>query len=308
MTRKLLTGALVALTALAAACTPPTAGDMARTAPMPEPEVTTQVTGQTVWDMFPGQGRQGPWNAFAAAKFDQPRGGRPTTIAELRADLVRSNPEVFRSHLARTQFVRAMMAVHPEINSAADIVATLEDPTRHRVVACDARIETLAYNGQGSVKRIARAAVPGEQCVELKVGDQWVAAFSLGCLNPLNARIIRVVEDFCPVTWKVPAGSASADGRSVIVFVPAEAINCLPPASECDWECVQWMRGNRGEPDNPRIAAALKRMVNGGGSAFRLQRGVTEIRLPKAALSDAEYAAWCDRRIHGNQEAYFMSF
>lgn len=289
------------------ACAPTvrTAEQMAQGIPFPTPEISAALTGQMLWDLFPATTGTGPWHAFAAAKYDQPRGGTPATVVQVVKDLKRSNPKVFRSHIARTQFIRAMIALHPEVSNINSLIAVLSDPSKFRIVACEGKVETLAYNGQGGFKRIVRDCVAGEQKVEFNVAGTWVKGFILGCLNPENAPVFKVVEDMCPVTWKVPTGSAP-DGRNTIVFVPAEAIHCLPPASECDDECVDWMKGYRGSPDNPRIEAALGRMVNGGGSAFRLMTGVTEIRLPAAARTSSEYAAWCDRRKHGSQEAFFI--
>lgn len=245
--------------------------------------------------------RGGPWHGYAAHPHYLVLGGKQPTLPEVARDLRQATTTLFKSAFARTQFVRAMAMLRPDINDAVSLAAVLENPNQSRITPCVGTVTMIAYNGQGSLKRHPRACVAGENLVELLIGGRWVAAFSLGCLNPIDAPIARIVTDPCPVRWEVPTRSSPADGRSVIVFVPAEAIKCLPPTAVCDVDCEDWMRGLRGRPSDPRIAAALRQMIQTGGGAYRLPAEATEVRLP-ADVS----AVWCDKRIHHSQEAYFM--
>lgn len=245
--------------------------------------------------------------SFASARHDLPRGGTQATVQQVAGDLVSPGmPRVFDSHIARTMFVHAMMMIVPGVDSAADMAAILSDPTKHRLVDCVGKIDTFGYDPKtGTFGHHHRDCIPGEKLVEVKVYGQWIRAFSLGCLNPLNGEILRRLDPICTQVWKVPTGPVGYH-RPVIAFVPKEAIQCLSVTSVCDRNCEEWMRGNRGTPDNPAIEAALKRMIDSGGGAYRLAPGTTEIRLPSSAILTM-VPAWCNQDVHGEQEAHFMT-
>jgi len=111
----------------------------------------------------------------------------------------------------------------------------------------------------------------------------------------------RATSDDCPVAWVNPHGAADHD-RQVYIFVPAEAIRCLPTELvRCSMDCADWMRGLRGRPADREIATALREMARTGGRAYYLRGGVDRVNLPAGVE-----AFYCDTRVHSSQQVERM--
>jgi hypothetical protein len=262
----------------------------------------TSASAQNLSAVYPG-GRQA-LDAFASPTYNIGRGGRQATLDQVARDLERADPDVFHSHRTRTAFVLYVSARLGQQLSAGQ-VANLLRSRQVRVVPCGGEFVSAGYHAPtNSLGWLRRGCRPGEQWVEVDLGGgQWTPLFSLGCLNPIDGQARISIADPCPNTWVNPQGPATRR-QQVTVFVPEEAVQCLPPALRCNHDCIDWARGLRTQPASPDIAAALYEIVvRHDGRAYYLDEDMAGINLP-ASLSVA--LVWCDDRIHGRHEADFM--
>ena len=244
----------------------------------------------------------GQWHGFASPQYYLGQGGRQPSLQQVAGDLQRADPQVFRSHYARTQFVRLLGAKVGRAMSAAEIAGLIVS-NQVRVVSCGGQFSSAAYNTAGAIRWITRSCYAGEQFVEVLVNGTWTLWFSLGCLNPMDGQAGATnLADPCPNVWVNPRGPATGR-QQMLVFVPADALHCLPPSLRCAQDCEDWAWGRRGQPESRAIADSLYAIVRGGGRAFYLDPGMTGVNLP---ASMSVHPIWCERGYHRSQQAEFM--
>lgn len=250
---------------------------------------------QTLSDKYPSQTTK-PGHGFVKHQYYLGKGGRQLTLTEVADALERDPLRIFRGQKAVEVFTWAVKVYRPDVSSLADLAKILRDPSQARTTACVGTIDTMAYDAQGAIKWIQRPCYRGELLVEVKVGDSWVAIFSLACLNPLDApipvqRVGQTPSSPCTVWHPFPTGPAR--GGNVIVFLTDAEAECVEPEQRCiHRSCTPWMRGIRNGPN--KAPAALR----GKDAAYIIKDGVAGI-WGKPGHSPW----WCDLRTFGPYEA-----
>lgn len=178
---KLLTIAtLTSLAFLAAGCsTPQTEAGI---------EVTEEET-VLLSDMFVTDPTVGTLHAFAVPSRRLAVGFEQVTLEELAAD----PQSYFRSAEAYAAFKHAF-ELHLDRFMDDDQFKALLSSDRVETRACD--IETMRTAGvddTGNIGWIDRECDAGENLLYLKVHGEWILVAAMGCLNPIDDRIVKPV-------------------------------------------------------------------------------------------------------------------
>jgi hypothetical protein len=203
---KLLTIAtLTSLAFLAAGCstTPHTEAGI---------EVTEEET-VLLSDMFVTDPTVGTLHAFAVPSRRLAVGFEQVTLEELAAD----PQSYFRSVEAYAAFKHAF-ELHLDRFMDDEQFKALLNSNRVETRACD--IETMRTAGvddTGNIGWIERDCDVGENLLYLKVHGEWVLVAAMGCLNPIDDRIVKPI--YVP-PYYTPSSVPAPDAPELIVIRP----------------------------------------------------------------------------------------
>jgi len=129
----------------------------------------------------------GQLHAFAALSHRLAGGFEQVTLEQLAA-----NPKAyFRNDQAYMAFKRSF-EIHLNREMSDTAFQKLLSSDRVQVRACEgAPIRTAGIDDMGRIGWINRDCDDGENLIYVRVGGEWVAVAAMGCLNPLDAPVIR---------------------------------------------------------------------------------------------------------------------
>jgi hypothetical protein len=148
---------------------------------------SAQESTVTLSELLTTAAPSGQLHAFAAPSHRMAGGFEQVTLEELAA-----NPKAyFRNEQAYATFKRSF-EIH--LNKELDDTAfqKLLSSDRVKIHACEgAPIRTAGIDDMGRIGWINRSCEDGENLIYVRVGDEWAAVAAMGCLNPLDALVMR---------------------------------------------------------------------------------------------------------------------